>query len=365
MIQFKKSLVVIALLAPISASVFAAGNGSMQGGMVVEPCKLSAEQIQRQVLPQSVVDDLLFMREEEKLARDVYQVLYVKWFANVFGNITQSEQKHMDQVKVFVDAYGLEDSASDLDGVFNNVELQNLYDELTARGLNSELEAFKVGALIEEVDIADLERVISETDIGALKDMYTGLLNGSYNHLRAFSRQITALEGSYTAQLLSQERVDEILAGEHSMPMGNADIFGADATSGACFLSTLSAARQVMQNGSTITAGQPVEVRYQVKVDANDVGADAEWLMFASYVAKGSNEVNSFVRNGEQWEAWSGTVTALPTAAKAALQSEQELTVLAGVLDGLPGEFSIMIGYRLGDGRIVYGKYPLVFTVSP
>ena len=127
MIQFNKKLVAIVLAVPISFSTWAANNGmgNMQGGMMgsQENCQLSADQIQLQTLSQDVIDDLLFMREEEKLARDVYKILYSKWFAKVFDNITQSEQKHMDQVGVFIDAYGLEDSASEQDGVFNNTKV--------------------------------------------------------------------------------------------------------------------------------------------------------------------------------------------------------------------------------------------------
>lgn len=373
MTQFKKKLVVIALLAPFSVSVFSAGNGngsgSMQGDMMghEEPCQLTVDQIQLQTLPQDVIDDLLFMREEEKLARDVYQTLYVKWFSNVFGNISQAEQKHMDQVKVFMDAYDLDESMHEQDGVFNNTELQGLYDQLVEQGLESELAAFKVGALIEEVDIEDLELAIAKTDIVALKDMYTSLLNGSYNHLRAFSKQIITLEGSYTAQLLSQERIDEILAGEHSMSMGNASKFGgADNSSSACFVANLSADQQTIQNGSTVAADQSVKVSYQVKVDANDVGATAEWIILANYAAKDGAAVNMFARNGDQWEVWSGPAATLPAAATGVtLQSEQEVSVLEGVLGGIPGEFTVMMGYRLEDNSVIYSKYPLVFTVNP
>ncbi len=251
--------------------------------------------------------------------------------------------------------------------MFNNAELQGLYDQLVEQGLGSELEAFKVGALIEEVDIEDLELAIAKTDIVALKDMYTSLLNGSYNHLRAFTRQIITQEGSYIAQLLSQERVDEILAGEHSMAMGNANKFGGiDNTSSACFVANLNADQQTIQNGSAVAADQSVKVTYQVKVDANDVGATAEWVILANYVVQGGEAINMFARNGDQWETWSGPAATLPAAVTGViLQSEQEVLVLDGVLGSIPGEFTIMMGYRLGDNSVIYSKYPLVFTINP
>jgi hypothetical protein len=46
---------------------------------------------------------LLYMREEEKLARDVYLTLGAHWSLPIFQNIGQSEQAHMDAVKVLLD----------------------------------------------------------------------------------------------------------------------------------------------------------------------------------------------------------------------------------------------------------------------
>ena len=46
---------------------------------------------------------LIFMREEEKLARDVYLTLYDVWETAVFDNIASSEQTHMDAVLMLID----------------------------------------------------------------------------------------------------------------------------------------------------------------------------------------------------------------------------------------------------------------------
>ena len=97
-------------------------------------------------------------------------------------------------------------------GVFTNGELQSLYDSLLTQGSQSVLEALKVGALIEEVDIEDLQIAIAETENPALLQVYSNLLKGSENHLRAFVRQIEFLGETYNAQHFSQEIVDEILA---------------------------------------------------------------------------------------------------------------------------------------------------------
>lgn len=133
--------------------------------------------------------DLQYMREEEKLARDVYQLLATKWTtATVFERIAQSEQRHMDAVKVVLDRYGISDpAASTKPGEFADPELQKLYDKLVAQGSASLAAALAVGVQIEEVDIADLEKALATTSNDDLEWIYGLLLRGSKNHLRAFT----------------------------------------------------------------------------------------------------------------------------------------------------------------------------------
>ena len=155
--------------------------------------------------------EVLFLREEEKVARDVYITLGGIWNEQVFANIAQSEQRHMDSMLEMINLYGLEDPASPVVGEFKNVDLQDMYDGLVARGQQSLLEALHVGAFIEEVDIKDLEDAVDETDEAMLDVVYENLMEGSYNHLRAFVSRITSLGITYDAQSLTQEEVDAIL----------------------------------------------------------------------------------------------------------------------------------------------------------
>ena len=137
-------------------------------------------------------EGLVFMVEEEKLARDVYEYLYAKWDLTIFSNIAKSEQQHMDSVIELLEKYDLDYSASlEIRGSFENAELQSLYDTLTVRGEASIVEALEVGKLIEEVDIEDLEGLVA-TDIPEdLKVVYDNLLKGSYNHLSGFTNQLS------------------------------------------------------------------------------------------------------------------------------------------------------------------------------
>ena len=119
---------------------------------------------QSQVLSTTETQALRFMREEEKLARDAYITLYQKWKLPVFNNISQSEQRHTDRVKALLQTYRIADPVTnDTVGVFLNADLASLYAQLMARGQISQLEALHVGALIEEVDIMDLRKSMSQT----------------------------------------------------------------------------------------------------------------------------------------------------------------------------------------------------------
>ncbi|WP_297458081.1 DUF2202 domain-containing protein, partial [Thermococcus sp.] len=173
-------------------------------------------------LSEDEINGLLYMVEEEKLARDVYLTLYNETGLTVFSNIANSEQRHMDAVLSLIEKYNLTaPDTLDQVGVFQNEELQALYNQLVEQGSKSVIDALKVGALIEETDIEDLEKWISETDNEDIKAVYSNLMAGSENHLRAFVGQLEAMGVTYTAQVLPQEKVDEILSSAPAHGMGH------------------------------------------------------------------------------------------------------------------------------------------------
>ena len=155
---------------------------------------------------------LTFMREEEKLARDIYQLAYESWLAPLFANIAAAEQQHMDAVGKMLSQYGLPDPvANDIPGQFTDANLQSLYVQLAAQSELSLLDALQAGALIEEIDIEDNQNALDGTDKLDLKTLYSNLLRGSRNHLRALVREIERLGEVYTAQHLDQATVDLIV----------------------------------------------------------------------------------------------------------------------------------------------------------
>lgn len=155
---------------------------------------------------------LVYMREEEKLARDVYNKLNESWNQAVFVSISESEQRHMDTLLGKLEFFGIADPVTDDEtGVFTNPALDEMYDSLISRGTTSLLEAYHSGAYIEELDIRDLGMAIASTDERPLIKAYGNLQAASRNHLRAFVGHIEAMGIDYQAQILSQQEVDSIV----------------------------------------------------------------------------------------------------------------------------------------------------------
>ena len=158
------SVPTVTIAAP--ASVSDVTNVDENGSTTIDQAALSEsfDQIATGQLSNPEIESILYMREEEKLARDVYLTLYEAWGLPVFQNIARSEATHMEAVKTLIDRYGLADPVAQEIGVFTDPTLQQLYDQLVADGSNSLADALKVGAAIEEIDILDLEERIAQTD---------------------------------------------------------------------------------------------------------------------------------------------------------------------------------------------------------
>jgi hypothetical protein len=158
--------------------------------------------------------NLLFLREEEKLARDVYLYSFDLYGDVIFNQIASSEQQHMDQVLTLLIAYGLEDPASLERGVFQDQALQDLYNDLTTASEVSLSKALAVGATIEDLDINDLAFFESQTLKADLLNVYDQLKCGSKNHLRSYTDRLEMLGVDYDPQYLSIEEYNSIVSSD-------------------------------------------------------------------------------------------------------------------------------------------------------
>ncbi len=166
-------------------------------------------------LDQAETAAIVFLKEEEKLARDVYLTLSLEYGTAIFTNIARSEDHHMGLVDHLIIRYGLEDPAEGNPiGVFTNPEIGTLFTSLVAQGQQSLLDALVVGATIEDMDLADLYVMIGATDNLDIALIAQNLAAGSRNHLRAFVKVLGLNGGVYEAQYLDPDVMAEILASD-------------------------------------------------------------------------------------------------------------------------------------------------------
>lgn len=170
-------------------------------------------QSEMQLLSAQEISDLQFLREEEKLAHDVYTYAYERYGLNIFNNIASSEQRHTDAVFNLMKNYGVEDTASETIGTFTDSELASLYANLIAKVNLSETDALLVGATIEDLDIYDLDEKATHTTNTELHALYSNLKCGSENHMRSFTNQLNSREISYDPTYISIAEYQTILDG--------------------------------------------------------------------------------------------------------------------------------------------------------
>jgi len=206
--MFKKYVFIFAAttlltLASVMNGIAASGNGGGGDGF----CKGKGagernciydgipDRSEAYTLTQEEEAHLLFMREEEKLARDAYDAFYLSYGRLIFDNISDAEQNHMDALKNLLDRNSLDDPILGV-GLFADPELQARYDELMLFA-SDPTKALIAGARIEEMDFVDIQHAIENTEPEEVVSTYESLLCGSGNHLRAFIRQLEAISVEY------------------------------------------------------------------------------------------------------------------------------------------------------------------------
>lgn len=143
-------------------------------------------------LTETEVEDLLFMREEEQMAHDLYTLWSNMYSVPIFGNIAQAEETHANEVQFLLDRYQIQtNNIGNLSAGFSNPTIQTMSVSLAERGNTSLTDALMAGVMIEEQDISDLDKVLANTSREDLKVVYGNLKSGSENHLSAFNMQLS------------------------------------------------------------------------------------------------------------------------------------------------------------------------------
>ena len=219
-------------------ATFAMGDGTADSGRAsVTQSAMGGRGVAKLTLDFNEVTHLVFLREEEKLERDVFTILGSMYPESaIFGHIDDIEQGHADVMKYLLKRYGIRDpNNNDNLGVFTGHTYGNhftsSYRYLVGMGSLSELDALYVSAYIEELDIIDIMRcpkaivdridgIEDDSQCGMvythnpeILNVYYALIEGSKRDLQAYVGAIESVigEGGYKAQLLPQDQVDAIL----------------------------------------------------------------------------------------------------------------------------------------------------------
>lgn len=166
-------------------------------------------------LTDAEINSIMSLREEEKVAYDVYTFMFEKYESKVFKNIAENEKDHMDKIKELIIQFNLNDplsGISDQKGVFNNKKMQALYDEMIMAGNYGLLDALRAAARFEETDIIDLRNDLSAASDQTVVNTYINLESSSQDHLRALVKVIKEEGISYKPSYLSKEDFDKIMS---------------------------------------------------------------------------------------------------------------------------------------------------------
>ncbi len=153
--------------------------------------------------------DLQLLREEEKLARDLFR----DWSdrSELFGAVAHSKQLHFEIVGALLQRHQVTDRTLGGEGLYVFPQLQTLHQELLARGGSTELEALAAGAELHERDLVGLEEAAGRSQLEDVRASLAEIQRGARNHLRGCVEEL-ALQGvDYAPRLLSPEAFAAII----------------------------------------------------------------------------------------------------------------------------------------------------------
>ncbi|MBN2664353.1 MAG: DUF2202 domain-containing protein [Bacteroidales bacterium] len=163
-------------------------------------------------ISQVEINQLKHIADEEKLAGDVYKTLFETWNLRVFDNISRAEDQHKKVVLQMIDKYDIDFIPQTVRGKYNDPKMEQLYLDLVTQGKKSIVDALKVGAMIEDLDIYDLNNALNnDVDSDDLTVVFSNIRQGSYHHIKAFTNNLKRYNEIYTPQYISQSEYNDIL----------------------------------------------------------------------------------------------------------------------------------------------------------
>jgi hypothetical protein len=161
---------------------------------------------------------VVWMHDQERLAMDLNQVLYEEWGDPLFASTAASKPRYMEKLMYLIDWYDIEffGEITNEPRVYTDERHADAFADLSASGMASREAALLAAAYVEEWNI--LEYGAGEPCPGGglqlICDTFLDLRGVAYYNFARLASQVE----DYSAQLLSQAKVDEILASEWVPP---------------------------------------------------------------------------------------------------------------------------------------------------
>lgn len=164
-------------------------------------------------LPSEEHGPILYTLQETKVVRDVYVALDAQWNNPLFKQLLITEKDHVDYLAKLVNLYGLNLPTAimeDEPGVFNDESLEKMYASMVATGRTSEIEAYQIGAKLEETLILEMTKIMNKTDVIKVFLAYQRVVKTSQYHLRLLVTKLRDLGVEYNPTVLSKADYDAI-----------------------------------------------------------------------------------------------------------------------------------------------------------
>ena len=215
-----KPLISLSILVLLSSAVLAMGRPPdvemlfdvNEDGMTIVrqgPVSRLVKDLPKEPLNQEEKEGIIYTVQEEALAVVLYSKFYDKWKLPIFKKISDSEQTHVQAVALLAKKYDLDKP------LVSDKKLIALNKILSSQGERSLAEALKAGAVIEDISIVDLQKLIKHTNQDDIKLVYNCLLRGSRNHLRAFVKKLKTYDVEYAPENLSNKEFNRIISTPH------------------------------------------------------------------------------------------------------------------------------------------------------
>jgi endonuclease I len=116
----------------------------------------------------------------------------------------------------------------------------------------------------------------------------------------------------------------------------------------------------------SITQIDTITIKMNIEVDEVHLNKMAALLILVNF--KNEDIEQWYMRNNQTWQIWDGNFFSMANVAaelRMALSEVESLVVFEGNFQGMPGGFTIYVGYALPEGLIIFnGKKPFQLSVQ-